>query len=117
MSFQDNPYQFLPQPPEYEAPEYEGDFLQAILGVPDPQVRTKSAIQGILNTEQSAVGLVTIHDDTTAVIYSHTSVRRRVIVNGVRTTIQDHIVGLYVPSEIDGKNVIGSVTTYLSSLP
>jgi len=114
MAFQDDPYQFLPQPPEYEAPEYEGDFLQAILGVPDPQVRTKVEIQNILLASQSAVGLVTIHDDTTAVIYSHTVVTRRVVINGVRTTVQDYVVGLYVPNP---DRTVGSVTTYLSSLP
>lgn len=113
-SFQDNPYQFLPQPPAYDPSEYEGNFLQALLGDPDPQVHTKAEISALLAANQSAVGLVTLYNGAACVVYDHLAVTRRVVVNGVRTTIADWNISLYLPAP---ENTIGAVTTYLSSLP
>lgn len=117
MAFLDDPYQFLPQPPDYEYLEFQGDFLEAILGVAEPPIRSKTYIENLLTANQSAVGEATPYNGINCVIYAHAPVTRRVVINGVRTTIQDYTVSLYTPSESGGQDVIVPVTTYLSSLP
>lgn len=109
-TLQEDPYQFLPQPPTFQPLEYEGSFFEAVLGDADPPLKQASQV--------NAIGDATTINGSAAVVYELEETTRRVVIEGERKRIPDTRVRYYAPAtNPDGQNVIHSGVAYLSQLP